>query len=920
MYGLPILLRHGLLALCAVLFPLLSAAQALTYDWAGGFIGAGNQYVTNQVVDADGSIYIQGTAAGAMDLDPGPAVVPFNTVGTDIFLVKLNADGVFQWGYGQSGSGTEYSDVLEQLANGDLLQVFRFNGTMDMDPGAGVQMETSAGEYDMGVRRISPTGDLIWAKRIGGIGTEEPKSLCETAEGDLVLVGGFTNHTVLDPAGVLGMHAEPGASGMTQDMFMVKLDATGNYLWSVSAGGLQHDCYTRVANLPNGNLLVSGLVEYAPADVDPGPGVYTVDPGDGKHGVLLEFDGSGAVVNIREISSSDRTEITNILVDPTGQVFVLGEFQGDVSFGAGTPTLTGSYHAFLAKYGADGSFLWAKPFAATSHRSGAMSFDPQGNVLCGGWYTGTFDADPGPGIAPLVSAGGMDAFLLKVDADGNYRWAYSFGSTSGDQVRGIHVDADGALTLTGTFTGTVDMDPGPAVHEMVGQDGMEGCVMRYHEAPCAGLLYQVDAYTPVLCDQVGSIAGTVIGGVAPYTVEWNTIPPQNDPYFEFTSPGMVTVQVSDATGCSQSRTLILQGATYQAFDLLPALTLSAIRPLDPAHLWVDVVNGGCFATDTELRVVLPAHTTYTGAVPPPSTMEGDTLIWYLPQLEAAIPPLSVRVDFFAEMDTPADELLCFYAQVLPQVGDVAPANNTHTTCAYLQFSLDPNDKHVDPIGLCGAGYVPMDQVLRYTVRFQNTGNAPALRVAVMDSLSPLLDPASLRVIANSHPMVAEWMPGHVLRFVFDNIDLPDSTSNEPESHGHVVFELAPVAAIQSGDEVTNNVGIYFDYNEPVITNTVHNTYTADMPTACSEEVGVAELAHFPNIRLYPDPCTPECWIEHRDGSVLDRIVVYDASGRKVGSYAPRAQGPFRLPGQKPGLYCAQVWSSGVVEVVRFVVE
>ena len=916
---LPLLLRFGIPTLCSALFPLLVTAQALTYGWARAFLGAGNTYVTDQVVDAEGAIYLQGNALGAMDLDPGVAAVPFSVVGTDIFLVKLNADGVFQWGHGLTGPGPDYAGALHLLANGDLLQVVQFEGSMDLDHGAGAQLETSAGGHDMGVRRISPSGDLIWAKRIGGIGSEEPEAVCETPAGDLVLVGGFTSITVLDPAGVQGVHDAGGPGGLTMNMFMVKLDATGNYLWSVAAGGEQHDRFSGVENLPNGNVLVYGLVEYEAADVDPGPGVYMIDPGLGRHSVLLEFDATGAVVHIREIASTDRASIHKILVDPIGQVFVLGSFYVDVDFGPGTTTLTGASGGFLAKYATDGSFLWAKLFSGSGPNGGAMAFDQQGDVLFGGIFTGTLDADPGPATANVISAGGSDAFLLKVDADGNFRWAHSYGSTGTDQVRSIHVGADGALTVAGAFSGTVDMDPGPAVNELVGQEGMEGCVMRFDEAPCAGLLFQVDTLTPVLCDQLGTVSGTIIGGLAPYTVDWNTTPPQSGTYMEFAESGTATVQVVDATGCIHTRTLILPGTTYQSFDLTPVLVFTPIRVVDPSHMWVDVVNAGCTATDAQLRVVLPAQTTFTGAVPPPSTVDGDTLIWNLPQVEATIPPLSVVIDFFVELGTPLNEWICFDAELLPVVGDEQPTNNTQQFCAHVLNSYDPNDKQVIPAGLCDEGFVPMDQVLRYAVRFQNTGNAPALRVVVVDSLSPLLDPASLRLIANSHPMVAEWMPGNVLRFVFDGIDLPDSTSNEPESHGHVVFELDPVAGQQPGAEVTNNVGIYFDYNEPVITNTVRNTYTAALPTECTG-VGVAEHGSSTTLTLYPQPCTPECWIDHRQGSILDRVVVYDAGGREVGAYTPRSQGPFRVPPQKPGLYCAQVWSGGTVEVVRFVVE
>jgi hypothetical protein len=103
------------------------------------------------------------------------------------------------------------------------------------------------------------------------------------------------------------------------------------------------------------------------------------------------------------------------------------------------------------------------------------------------------------------------------------------------------------------------------------------------------------------------------------------------------------------------------------------------------------------------------------------------------------------------------------------------------------------------------------------VCFQNTGTLPALRVVISDTLSADLQWATMQEIASSHDHTWTIQDG-VLRFVFDNIDLPDSSTDEPGSHGFVKFSMKPASDLMVGESVGNTANIFFDYNEPVTTN------------------------------------------------------------------------------------------------------
>lgn len=173
-----------------------------------------------------------------------------------------------------------------------------------------------------------------------------------------------------------------------------------------------------------------------------------------------------------------------------------------------------------------------------------------------------------------------------------------------------------------------------------------------------------------------------------------------------------------------------------------------------------------------------------------------------------------------------------------------------------------------------------NQTMTYTVRFQNTGTAPAVNVFILDTIHPNLDIASLRVVGHSHPMVTEWEPGNQVRFRFDNIMLSDSASNEPESHGYVIYEIDQMPDLNSGEEMLNTAYIYFDLNEPIQTNTVLNTiaWPVDIPGAIDE----SQL-----LTVFPNPSSNHLRV--RSHASLSSLRFYNAQGQIVLHQAANSQ-------------------------------
>ncbi|MEK7254395.1 MAG: AbrB/MazE/SpoVT family DNA-binding domain-containing protein, partial [Bacteroidota bacterium] len=179
--------------------------------------------------------------------------------------------------------------------------------------------------------------------------------------------------------------------------------------------------------------------------------------------------------------------------------------------------------------------------------------------------------------------------------------------------------------------------------------------------------------------------------------------------------------------------------------------------------------------------------------------------------------------------------------------DGSPFVDIH--CRQNVGSYDPNDKQAFPQGYHAQHFIEANTELEYLIRFQNTGTDTAFQVVVLDTLSPFLDPATVRPGASSHAYQFELLGSGILKFTFNDILLPDSNVNEPASHGFVQFRLAQRPDVPPGSVIENSAAIYFDFNPPVLTNTTWHTVGQDfvlVETAEPAGGGAVRVAVFPN--------------------------------------------------------------------------
>jgi len=431
--------------------------------WGGVDYDVGNCVA----VDGSGNVYVTGSFKGTVDFDPGPGVDNHTFNGTyDVFLSKFDPSGNFLWAKTWGGSSYDMGSRVAVDGSGNVYVTGRFKGTVDFDPAAaGEDNHTSNGNYDVFLSRFDSSGGFIWAKTWGGDNQDVGTGVAVDGSGNVYTTGEFCDTVDFDPGSGFDNHVSNGS----EDVFLSKFDASGNFLWAKTWGGSNNDGSSGVALDSSGNVYVTGgfrdTVDFNPAAV--GEDNHT---SNGNHDVFLSrFDSSGNFIWAKTWGGSNYDVGMEVALDGSGNVYTTGEFEGTVDFdpaaaGEDNHTSNGLYDVFLSKFDSSGNFLWAKTWGGSNYDVGSgVALDGPGNVYVTGSFRDTVDFDPGPGIDYHISNDLNDIFLSEFDSSGNFIWAKTWGGSNYDGGSGVALDSSGNVYVTGSFQDTVDFDPGPGV-------------------------------------------------------------------------------------------------------------------------------------------------------------------------------------------------------------------------------------------------------------------------------------------------------------------------------------------------------------------------------------------------------------------------------------------------------------------------
>ncbi len=378
-------------------------------------------------------------------------------------IVKMSNAQNFEWAKSIGGSDTDRPRTLKLDKSGNIYIIGEFRDSVDFDPGQGVyNMTTSSTPYGEGfMLKLSPTGAFRWAKKIPvGFG-----DMSVDKSGNVYSTGSFVGSVDLDPG--------PGSSIVTSSgggsyFFVNKLDSSGNFVWGKSIGAWAASCMGGCIVVDTlSNIYLAG--GYGPVssvpinmDFDPGPGTYILSSNGQADVFMLKLDAAGTFVWAKSFGGIFNETPHSMHSSPNGELYLTGTFEGTCDLnpdpGSYFVTSTGQSSPFVSRFDSLGNFLWGKSFEGGIPSS--INSDSTENTYVSGYFVGSPDFDPGPNTYTIASSGGYDVFILKLSPSGNFKWARTVGGSGHDQSACSRIDKYGSLITAGSFSGTVDFDPG----------------------------------------------------------------------------------------------------------------------------------------------------------------------------------------------------------------------------------------------------------------------------------------------------------------------------------------------------------------------------------------------------------------------------------------------------------------------------
>lgn len=345
------------------------------------------------------------------------------------------------------------------------------------------------------------------------------------------------------------------------------------------------------------------------------------------------------------------------------------------------------------------------------------------------------------------------------------------------------------------------------------------------------------------------------------------------------------------------------------YDVCVSVWSPGIVPGFNGTYYIYVTNVGNQTATGSVCITLPSPLTFVGSNPAASSVTGNVICIDYTNLIGGTTGF-YSIDFYTPPTLPLGTpmIACINATITNGT-DVNPACNSYCYTRLVTGSFDPNDKTVSPAGQNATGDVPVAaEEFTYLVRFQNTGTGPAVNITITDTLTSMLDPLSFEMLNASHPYTVEFINGNIIKWRFENIMLPDSGSNEPGSHGHVQFRLHTANTPVIGQVIENTANIYFDFNEPVITNTAINTYVAPN--------GIGEMSENGKMMIYPNPAEDRLFVQSKNSATYS---VLDLTGKVILEQKEYSmQTSFDIQGLSAGVYFLKSVSDQGTITMKFV--
>ncbi|OFX34249.1 MAG: hypothetical protein A2X08_02320 [Bacteroidetes bacterium GWA2_32_17] len=464
--------------------------NAQTLEWAKKLAGTNNNYSLSIKIDNSGNVYTSGSFQETVDFNPGVGTFNLTSMGNyDIFIYKSDAFGNFIWAKSIGGINDDYGFSIAIDVFDNVYIIGYFDGTVDFDPGLGTYNLTSAGNDDIFISKLNASGNFVWARAMGGMYYDFGYSIALDTYGNIYTTGTFYGTADFDP----GYETFNLTSLVSNDIFISKLDSSGNFVWAKSIGGTSNNCGNSITIDISGNIYITGYFS-GTCDFDPGTGTFNLTSVGNNDIFISKIDTSGNFIWAKTIGGIGEDYGYSIVLDGSGNIFTTGYYSFTADFDPDTGTFylnsVGSFDIFVSKYDNLGNFIFAKSMGGTGNDYGlSIALDNSSNLYVTGEFDGIVDFDPGVGVFNLTSVGLYDIFINKLDANGNFVLGCSFGGINSDGGISIVVDISSNVYTTGGFSGTTDFDPGAGTFNLTADINGDMFVLKLRQKGVCNVVF-----------------------------------------------------------------------------------------------------------------------------------------------------------------------------------------------------------------------------------------------------------------------------------------------------------------------------------------------------------------------------------------------------------------------------------------------
>jgi uncharacterized repeat protein (TIGR01451 family) len=787
--------------------------------------------------DKSDNFYVSFIGQGPWDFDPAPGVGEFILPVMGQAIVKFDSVGNFKWAipYDSSGTLVRWMTVQSDLS---LLVLGEMQGATDLDPSTGTWMFSSPNTSNTFLAKYDSSGNFVTAKEFKTSGSYPntciPDQIVSTSSGDVFFNGSYAGTIDFDPGvgtNYLTATANGGSYGMN---FLLKLNQNLDFEF-VHEFYYGNDLNFDLNPGLNGDLILTGNCTI-PVDLDFSPAVTTIDSQSQQCIFLAKYNSAGGLIWAKTLYTNYGNYSSMYIrgVQPDGAMDIYFSINDSIlsnSFGfydVLTPNNPYSY-LYLSRLDSSGINIYNFLLNPPAGNLGALNFafsDPTHFYFWGSFHQDTSDVCIGPGIYPISSVNFSQFFIS------HYSFDYELSMLRGNVYYDFNSNTTRDSLDFGAQNSIVEIQPGPVF---------------------------------ISTDSRGDYS--LYTSTGNYNITIPSLPPHIASTFPashsatFTFPNQVDT-VNDFA------LQLLPGDT----DVKVVLTeYGNARPGNFVHYSITYSNPGTTMQTGSLSVSLDSQLTYVSSSVSPSTINGNTIEWNYISL---LPFQAFNIDVLTSLSVAAadSDTLISTAVILPVISDLNPSDNYDTSKVIVTSSYDPNSKSVEPSGPIGLIDVVNGISLFYTIQFQNTGSDTAFNITLLDTLSENLDLSSLTIVASSHPCAFRLYPNRLMEFKFENVLLPDSTTNEAASHGFVTYQIKPKSSLLPGDFINNTAYIYFDYNEAVPTNIVQTEIQFMVNTSVAKEI---------SFQVFPVPADNSIFIRSTLGQLPESYRITDISGKTI---------------------------------------